>query len=124
MSPAAKKTITMEENEIPADVEQAKADEAAAQQLAEVEADQGQASEEFIEYVGTSPYGVEYEDRRIISRRDAKLGWDISIPKDMVWEKRASGQYRGRMLLPVADLNPEVLENLVNEPGFKRVTLS
>ena len=89
------------------------------QQQAEATAERAEATtdEGFIEYVGTKPYGTEFVDARVISRKDAKDGWDISIPKDLRWTK----DRRGRMLLPVADIPAEALPFLEDAPDFKRV---
>lgn len=71
----------------------------------------------YIEYVGEPPYGAEFVDKRVITRKQAKDGWSISIPKDLVWQKNR----KGRMLLPHEDFTPEALEALAEEPGFKIV---
>jgi hypothetical protein len=82
------------------------------------------ASADFIEYKGDPQYGVEFLASHTISRKDAKEGaWGIEIPSDLVWEKRAGGPYRGRMLLSTEGMTEETLASLENEPGFKRVSL-
>ena len=72
---------------------------------------------QFVEYMGSKQYGVEFTGQRIITRRDAKRVWDISIPKDLVWTKNA----KGRMLLPRDTIPEEALEILLQDPKFKVV---
>ncbi len=106
--------------------EQAAADAAAEAHEAEVAADKAQEPEstEYIEFVGVPPITPEFVKERIITRREAKDGWDISIPKDLVWTK-GKGKLKGRMLIPTADLTPETVEMLVDvEEGFKLVRIS
>lgn len=75
----------------------------------------------FVEYVGSAPYGTEFEDFRQITRREAKDAWDISIPRDLRWTKAQHGQNRGRMLLPLADVPAEVRDLLLEDKAFKVV---
>lgn len=87
-------------------------------------ADQTEARTEeagFVEYVGSAPYGTEFEDVRQITRKEAKAAWDISIPKDLRWTKAQQGPNRGRMLLPLADVPAEVRELLLEDSAFKTV---
>lgn len=86
------------------------------------EAAEPQQEQGFVEYLGSPEYGTEFEDARIITRRDAKTAWDISIPKDLRWGKETTGKNRGRMLLPLADVPVEVRELLLEDKAFKVVT--
>lgn len=76
----------------------------------------------FVEYLGYKPYGTEFDDARVISRKDAKAAWDVSIPKDLRWDKETRGKNRGRMLLPLADVPEEVRDLLLEDEAFKVVT--
>lgn len=75
----------------------------------------------FIEYVGAAPFGTEFEDTRLITRKQAKDAWEVSIPKDLRWTKKQSGPNRGRMLLPLADVPTEVREMLLEDKAFRQV---
>lgn len=75
----------------------------------------------FIEYVGTAPFGTEFEDVRQITRREAKQAWDVSIPKDLRWTKEHHGPNRGRMLLPLSQVPAEVRNMLLEDSAFKQV---
>lgn len=75
------------------------------------------ATKEFVEYVGTEPHGVEFVDKRAISPRQAKAGWDIKISKDLVWTKNR----HGRMLLAVDEIPAEVLPLLLEDASFRVV---
>lgn len=88
---------------------------------AQADATEAQATEparEYVEYLGEDKYGTEFVDARVISRKDAKDGWDISIPKDLRWTKDG----KGRMRLPLSDIPEEVRENLLEDKAFKLVT--
>lgn len=89
----------------------------------EQEPRKAKSSKEFVEYMGSEQYGTEFEDRRVISRRDVKEGWDVSMSKDLVWTKARSGPNRGRMLLSTEGIPEEVMERLREEPGFRVVTV-
>lgn len=80
------------------------------QTAAEPQEEQG-----FIEYLGEDKYGTEFIDARVISRKDAKDGWDISIPKDLRWTK----DRKGRMRLPLAEVPVEVRETLLEDKAFR-----
>lgn len=78
-------------------------------------------TEGFIEYLGSERYGTEFEDVRLITRKQAKDAWEVSIPKDLRWTKAKSGPNRGRMLLPLADIPAEVVDLLLEDSAFTKV---
>lgn len=80
--------------------------------------DRAGTPEQWVEFVGVPPYGREFIGERIISRADAKKGWnDLDPGKDLVWNKE--NNYR----IPVSDLDEEVLDILLTrETGFRRTT--
>lgn len=77
--------------------------------------------EGFIEYLGSDKYGTEFEDVRLITRKQAKAAWEVSIPKDLRWTKARTGPNRGRMLLPLADVPAEVVDLLLEDKAFVKV---
>lgn len=79
-----------------------------------------EAPEEYVEYLGDQ-YGTEFIDERVISRADAKRGWDLDIPEDLRWVKRMKGG-KERMLVPTSSIPPEALESLLADKAFKVVT--
>lgn len=88
------------------------------EQIEASEARESASGKEFVEYIGEKPFGTEFVDRRLITRKDAKDGWDISISKDLEWTKRRDG----RMLLAAEDIPDEALAHLREAPDFKVVT--
>lgn len=78
-------------------------------------------AEGFIEYLGSERYGTEFEDARVITRKQAKTAWDVSIPKDLRWDKAKTGPNRGRMLLPLSAIPAEVVDLLLEDPAFTKV---
>lgn len=85
---------------------------------------QADAGTEYLEYKGDPVYGTEFLHSHTITVAQAKAaGWESIPEKDMVWTRRESGKNKGRMLLPVADLTPGVVDELVTDPGFKVVNL-
>ena len=91
---------------------------ARSEQTEQPEAPEPVAEKQFVEYLGEDKYGTEFIDVRLISRKDAKDGWDISIPKDLRWTKDA----QGRMRLPVSDIPADALERILAGKTFKLVT--
>jgi len=90
------------------------------------EADEDEEAEPatpYIEYVGTPPYGAQFIVEHTITRKQIKDAWDLTMPKDLKWTKAEGGPLKGRMLVPVSDMTPEVAEGLANDPMFKRVEL-
>lgn len=77
----------------------------------------------YIEYLGSERYGTEFEDTRLITRKQAKDAWEVSIPKDLRWTKARSGPNRGRMLLPLSEVPAEVVDLLLEDPSFAKVGL-
>jgi hypothetical protein len=76
---------------------------------------------EYIEFVGTDPqYGTTFHTSHSVSKAHFKKFHDLTVPKDLVWTRGANG----RFLVPVSDMTPEAAEVLVNDPMFKRVTVS
>lgn len=80
-----------------------------------------QTEKGFIEYLGSQPYGTEFEDTRLITRKQARDAWDVSIPKDLRWDKATTGKNKGRLLLPLADVPVEVRDLLLEDKAFKVV---
>jgi hypothetical protein len=78
---------------------------------------------EYIEFVGTPPYGVEFTSEHTVTRKQLRDAWSVSIPKDLVWRKTEGGPNQGRMLVPVSDMTPEAAAGFENDPLFKRVEL-
>lgn len=87
------------------------------EQTPQADAAEAQAEQGFIEYSGYPPYGTEFDDHRVISRKDAKDAWDVTIPKDLRWTK----DRKGRMRLPLADVPVEVRDLLLEDKAFKVV---
>lgn len=112
---------TPEENEVTAD-EAALPESADTDQVVIVEDDEP-AKVEYLEFVGTPPYGAEFISSHTVTRRQVRDNWDLSMPKDLEWTKAKGGPHAGRMLVPVSDTTPEVAQGLENDPMFRRVTL-
>jgi hypothetical protein len=78
----------------------------------------------YLEYKGDPVYGTEFLASHTITPAQAKAAeWSVIPEKDMVWTPRASGRYKGRMLLKLADLTPGIEEELTTDPQFRVVTL-
>lgn len=77
---------------------------------------------EYIEFLGTDPstHGTKFSVGHGVSKAHFKKYHDVVTPKDLEWTKGSNG----RFLVPVSDMSPEAAEVLVNDPMFKRVTLS
>lgn len=78
--------------------------------------DQGteQTGTEYLEFVGTKPYGTEFVDERIIPKGDAIWGDEKGV--DLVWS-RTENDY----LVPTADLPRTVVDKLAKHEGFRLV---
>lgn len=74
---------------------------------------------EYLEFVGTQPYGTEFTIGHSVSKAHLKKYHDVVTPKDLEWTKGSNG----RFLVPISDISPEAVEVLVNDPQFKRVKL-
>jgi hypothetical protein len=90
----------------------------------EVAEDAPKEGVEYIEFVGQQPYGVEFTAEHVVTRKQLREAWDVTIPKDLKWTKAEGGPNRGRMLVPVSDMTPEAAAGFENDPLFKLVTLS
>lgn len=90
-------------------------------ELFEEQADEevGEAPTEYIEFLGWKPYGTEFISEHSVPKKHMKDTHDIKSTKDVVWRKGANG----RMLVPVADIDPDVVDYLVTDEAFKKVTL-
>lgn len=73
--------------------------------------------QDYIEFVGEPPYGNEFIDNRIITRRDAKAAWDFTMAKDLHWKKDG----KGRMMVPVSEIPSEIRELLLEDNAFRFV---
>ena len=79
---------------------------------------------EYLEYKGDPTYGTEFLASHTITPAQAKAAdWSVVPEKDMVWKRRESGRYKGRMLLKLSDLTPGVHEELVTDPAYRVVKL-
>lgn len=88
------------------------------------ETEQIEAEVEFLEFLGFAPYGTEFLTSHTITPKQAEeAGWVTKLPADLVWSKRASGRYAGRMLLAVSEVPEGTAEELANDPLFSLVTL-
>lgn len=96
-------------------------DEAAMPQTAEAEPEPEKT--EYIEFVGTEPYGTEFIGEHTVTRRQLREAWGVTIPKDLKWTKTQGGPNAGRMLVPVSDMTPEAAEGFDKDPMFKLVSL-
>jgi hypothetical protein len=82
-------------------------------------------SKRYLEYRGDPTYGTEFLVSHTITPAQAKeAGWETLPTEDMVWTRRESGRYKGRMLLDLADLPAGIEEELTTDPQFRVVTLS
>jgi hypothetical protein len=78
----------------------------------------------YLEYKGDAVYGTEFLVSHTITPAQAKAAeWSVVPEKDMVWTRRESGRYKGRMLLDLADLPAGIEEELTTDPAFRVVTL-
>ena len=78
----------------------------------------------YLEYKGDPQYGTEFLATHTIRPIDAKEAqWVTKLDKDLVFKRRESGRYKGRMLVPVSELPEGVLEELESDPAFQVVTL-
>jgi len=75
---------------------------------------------EYVEFVGTEPYGAEFITAHTITRKQARDAWEITIPADLVWTK--DRRKKDRMLVPTEGMSPELVEFLADDPMFKVVT--
>lgn len=79
---------------------------------------------EYLEYLGDPMYGTEFLTSHTISAADAKKAeWVTEVKEPIVWTRRESGRYKGRMLLPLADLPEGIDEELKGDPAFRVATL-
>jgi hypothetical protein len=78
---------------------------------------------EYLEFVGSEPYGTEFygqtgthsiTDKHMKEYHDVPLG-----KKEVVWSRGKNG----RFLVPTADLNPDAVTVLADDPMFKVVTV-
>lgn len=82
---------------------------------------EAEAATEYVEYMGTPEHGIEFYDRRVISVADAKAGWDIDLPEDLVWVKKNKGG-TPRMLLEASQVPAEVRDLLLQDTAFQVTT--
>ncbi len=121
--------------DLPEEEREIVADEQAAEQIDEeheavTEEDEEPAKTEYLEFLGTDPrgFGTEFYAEGVVghtvTRKHLKDVHDVTTQdKDLAWTKAAAGKHKGRMLVPVADVSPEALDILENDPMFKRVSL-
>lgn len=77
------------------------------------------APTEYIEFLGWAPYGTEFTSEHSVPKKHMKDVHDIKATKDVVWRKGANG----RMLVPVSQIDKDVVDYLVTDVAFKKVTL-
>lgn len=80
-------------------------------------------AQEFLEFVGTPPYGTEFYSgefgTHVVTAKQLKDAYDVDLgKKEVVWRKDKNG----RMLVSTEGLTPEAVEALANDQMFKVVS--
>lgn len=106
-------------DEVKAEEQEIAADEKAIPEMSQPAANDEPETKDYIEFVGWPPYGTEFTIAHNVPRKHMADVHDIKTTKDLVWTKGANG----RMLLAEDDMDPAVVDYLITDPAFKRVTL-
>ena len=110
--------MTYDRNEVPEADPEVRADEQAG-----LEPEQEEGKTQYVEFVGSEPFGTEFTSEHTVTRKQLRDAWDVSTPKDLRWTKAQSGPRKGRMLVQASDMSPEALEGFTNDPMFRVVEL-